>query len=60
MRGERDSSVTSGLRPGLRGDATPSTPGTASTAVRQNPLMYQRMYSNDSDKENGSIGRNSD
>lgn len=54
MRGERDQLMSAGFRPGLRGDGTPSTPGTASTSVRQNPLMYQRMHSSDSDKEKNS------
>lgn len=56
MRGERDQLIN---RP-LRGDATPSTPSTASTTVRQNPLNYQRMHSNDSDKDNTQSGRSSD
>lgn len=41
------------------GDATPSTPGTAS-ATRQNPPIYQRMHSNDSGKgsdKDGNTGR---
>lgn len=46
-------------RAALRGDATPNTPSTASSCVRQNPLTYQRMHSNDSDKEKDS-GRASD
>lgn len=54
MRGEREQMLNAGYRPGLRGDATPSTPSTASTTVRQNPLMYQRMHSSDSDKEKNS------
>lgn len=41
-----------------RGDATPSTPGTASS-TRTNPPLYQRMHSNDSgkgsDKDIGSM-----
>lgn len=55
MRGERDQIMNIGYRTGLRGDVTPNTPSTASTTVRQNPLLYQRMHSNDSDKENGKI-----
>lgn len=55
MRGERETIMA--YRAALRGDATPNTPGTAS--VRQNPLTYQRMHSNDSDKEKDS-GRASD
>lgn len=58
MRGEREA-VQAGLRGGMRGDATPNTPSTASSSVRQNPLAYQRMHSNDSDKEKDS-GRASD
>lgn len=58
MRGERDT-VLSAYRAALRGDATPNTPSTASSSVRQNPLTYQRMHSNDSDKEKDS-GRASD
>lgn len=54
MRGEREHLLNTGYRPGIRGDATPSTPSTASTTVRQNPLMYQRMHSSDSDKEKNS------
>lgn len=61
MRGERDpgSTTTAGT---YRGNATPSTPSTASTTVRQNPLSYQRMHSNDSDKDvngNGANGNSS-
>lgn len=48
MRGERDASL---INCNYRGNATPSTPSTASTTVRQNPLIYQRMHSNDSDKD---------
>lgn len=48
MRGERDASL---INCNFRGNATPSTPSTASTTVRQNPLIYQRMHSNDSDKD---------
>lgn len=44
MRGERDTNPPS-FRP--TNNATPGTPST----VRQNPLSYQRMHSNDSDKE---------
>lgn len=58
MRGERDT-IMSAYRAALRGDATPNTPSTASSSVRQNPLTYQRMHSNDSDKEKDS-GRASD
>ena len=58
MRGERDA-VLSAYRAALRGDATPNTPSTASSSVRQNPLTYQRMHSNESDKEKDS-GRASD
>lgn len=58
MRGERDT-VMAAYRAALRGDATPNTPSTASSSVRQNPLTYQRMHSNDSDKEKDS-GRASD
>ncbi|XP_037043747.1 NAD(+) hydrolase sarm1 isoform X4 [Bradysia coprophila] len=62
MRGERDANL---INCNYRGNATPSTPSTASTTVRQNPLIYQRMHSNDSDKDgaNGSTsgtGRVSD
>lgn len=56
MRGERDPSILSNYRPGLRTDGTPSTPSTASTTVRQNPLLYQRMHSNESDKDGSGIG----
>lgn len=55
MRGEREAALGNLFR----GNATPSTPSTASTSVRQNPLIYQRMHSNDSDKDvngNGSGG----
>lgn len=58
MRGERDT-ILAGIRAGIRGDATPNTPSTASSNVKQNPLSYQRMHSNDSDKEKDS-GRASD
>lgn len=58
MRGERDT-IMAAYRAALRGDATPNTPSTASSSVRQNPLTYQRMHSNDSDKEKDS-GRASD
>lgn len=62
MRGERETNM---VNCNFRGNATPSTPSTASTTVRQNPLIYQRMHSNDSDKDgaNGSTsgaGRVSD
>lgn len=57
MRGERDT-IMAAYRAALRGDATPNTPSTASS-TRQNPLTYQRMHSNDSDKEKDS-GRASD
>ncbi|XP_055324987.1 NAD(+) hydrolase sarm1 isoform X2 [Sitodiplosis mosellana] len=57
MRGERDN-IMAAYRAALRGDATPNTPSTASSS-RQNPLTYQRMHSNDSDKEKDS-GRASD
>lgn len=50
MRGERDANL---INCNFRGNATPSTPSTASTTVRQNPLTYQRMHSNDSDKDGG-------
>ncbi|GAB0093847.1 Sterile alpha and TIR motif-containing protein 1 [Sergentomyia squamirostris] len=46
------------MRGVLRGDGTPSTPSTAST-TRQNPPIYQRMHSNDSNK-GGDNGRVSD
>lgn len=49
----------SSYRPNVRNDGTPNTPSTASSCVRQNPLNYQRMHSNDSDKEKDS-GRASD
>lgn len=50
MRGEREA-VMAGLRAGItRSDATPNTPSTASSSVR-NPMSYNRMHSNDSDKE---------
>lgn len=52
MRGELNARNDPYLRGPLitgRGDATPSTPGTASTN-RQNPPLYQRMHSNDSGK----------
>lgn len=58
MRGERDT-IMATYRSALRGDATPNTPSTASSSVRQNPLTYQRMHSNDSDKEKDN-GRSSD
>lgn len=54
MRGEREQLLASAGYRSLRGDATPSTPSTASTTVRQNPLMYQRMHSSDSDREKNS------
>lgn len=57
MRGERDT-IMAAYRAAIRGDATPNTPSTASSS-RQNPLTYQRMHSNDSDKEKDS-GRASD
>ncbi|CAD7083016.1 unnamed protein product [Hermetia illucens] len=41
----------------LRGDATPSTPSTAST-TRNNPPIYQRMHSNDSGKGSEKDGVN--
>lgn len=47
MRGERDPSIVNGI---YRGNA-PSTPSTASTNVRQNPMIYQRTHSNESDKD---------
>lgn len=50
MRGERDP-LNATATTNYRGNATPSTPSTASTSVRQNPLLYQRMHSNDSDKD---------
>lgn len=50
MRGERDP-INNNTNTNYRGNATPSTPSTASTSVRQNPLLYQRMHSNDSDKD---------
>lgn len=56
MRGERDT-IMAAYRAAMRGDATPNTPSTAGSS-RQNPL-YQRMHSNDSDKEKDS-GRASD
>lgn len=59
MRGERDTIMSSFRPTAVRGDATPNTPSTASSCVRQNPLSYQRMHSNDSDKEKDS-GRASD
>lgn len=59
MRGEREQLLKAGFI-GIRGDATPSTPSTASTTVRQNPLNYQRMHSSDSDKDNTQSGRSSD
>lgn len=51
MRGERDPLNANATTANYRGNATPSTPSTASTSVRQNPLLYQRMHSNDSDKD---------
>lgn len=47
MRGELNAKVERGGP--LRGDMTPSTPGTAAS-TRQNPPSYQRMHSNDSGK----------
>lgn len=58
MRGERDPNPTIGVN-SFRGNCTPSTPSTASTTVRQNPLSYQRMHSNDSDKETPNGGNTS-
>ncbi|XP_055688003.1 NAD(+) hydrolase sarm1 isoform X2 [Lutzomyia longipalpis] len=57
MRGELNMK-SDGFRGPLRGDGTPSTPSTAST-TRQNPPIYQRMHSNDSNK-GGDNGRISD
>lgn len=51
MRGEREA-VMAGLRAGItRSDATPNTPSTASSSTVRNPMSYNRMHSNDSDKE---------
>lgn len=57
MRGEREN-MLSFFRAAIRGDATPNTPSTTASS-RQNPLNYQRMHSNESDKEKDS-GRTSD
>lgn len=57
MRGERDP-LNSNAATNYRGNVTPSTPSTASTSVRQNPLLYQRMHSNDSDKETNNGNNN--
>lgn len=55
MRGERDN-VPQNV---FRGNVTPGTPSTSSTSVRQNPLIYQRTHSNDSDKEPSTNGNTS-
>lgn len=57
MRGERDM-VAAAVPGNYRGTATPNTPSTASTNVRTNPLAYQRMHSNDSDKDSAPPGSN--
>lgn len=58
MRGERDPSIM--YRPGFpRNEVVPSTPSIASSASRQNPLLFQRMHSNDSDKESANVGNGS-
>lgn len=43
MRGERDAA--------LKGSITPGTPSAVPSSIRHNPLAYQRMHSNDSDKD---------
>lgn len=58
MRGERDPSII--YRPGFpRSEVVPSTPSVASSAGRQYPLLFQRMLSNDSDKDSGNAGNSS-
>lgn len=58
MRGERDPSII--YRPGFpRSEVVPNTPSIASSAGRQNPLLFQRMHSNDSDKDSTNVGNGS-
>lgn len=62
MRGElnmRNTNFGPGMTRGLLDITAPSTPGTASS-IRTNPPVYQRMHSNDSNKDGASNGRLSD
>lgn len=49
MRGERETALNP--RSKLQSDTVPGTPSSASAAVRQTALHFQRMHSNESDKE---------
>lgn len=49
MRGEREAALNP--RSKLQSDTVPGTPSSASAAVRQTALHFQRMHSNESDKE---------
>lgn len=65
MRGElnmRNTNFGPGMTRGYLDITAPSTPGTASS-IRTNPPVYQRMHSNDSNKDlkdGASNGRMSD